>query len=264
MHDEEAMVSIVIPTFKRAERLENAISSCLNQSYKNLEIIVIDDNGLGSENQLKTKNNIDNIIERFNDQRIKYIPNARNMGGAIARNIGVDNSSGEYIAFLDDDDLLHPDSIKLRLEAIAGHDVDFCVSDMNIIDEHENYVECDSNSFRGYNLIDFILDGNFYTPMLLINKGVFLQVGGFTDSPRYQDYILMIKLLSRNFSLHHLNNRLFYHIRHADERISTTTSENVKRGRLRIIELQDRITSYNVCYTKLLRSCLKFSRRCYV
>lgn len=177
MQNEYALVSIIIPTFKRNERLESAINSCLTQSYKNLEIIIVDDNGVGTEYQIKTKSKIDNFIKRVDSQRIKYIHNTMNMGGAVARNIGVANSNGKYIAFLDDDDLLHQDSIKLRLDAIAEHEVDFCVSDMNIIDENENFVESDSTSFCGANLIDFILDGNFYTPMLLIKKSLCKQGG---------------------------------------------------------------------------------------
>ncbi|MGP6287403.1 glycosyltransferase family 2 protein, partial [Escherichia coli] len=93
-------VSIVIPTFGRPENLLRAISSVMRQTYNNLEIIVVDDNGKGSENQIKTE-------ELLNDEKYKdiiYIVLPNNKGGGIARNYGIEKASGEVITFLDDDD----------------------------------------------------------------------------------------------------------------------------------------------------------------
>jgi len=89
------LVSVIIPTYNRANMLKRALESVCNQSYEKLEIIVIVDNCI--DNTL-------NIIKEINDRRIRYIELAENVGGAEARNIGINEAKGGYISFLDDDD----------------------------------------------------------------------------------------------------------------------------------------------------------------
>ena len=95
------MVSVIITTYKRAEFLERAIDSVLNQSYKDIEIIVVDDNGLNSPYSIYTQN----VMKKYSsNDKIKYIQHKTNKNGAAARNTGIQASVGEYITFLDDDD----------------------------------------------------------------------------------------------------------------------------------------------------------------
>lgn len=91
------LVSIVIPTFNRADLLPRAIQSVKQQSYTNWELIIVDD---------RSEDNTAQLIDRYiqEDQRIKYITNLRSKGAAGARNMGILHASGEYIAFLDSDD----------------------------------------------------------------------------------------------------------------------------------------------------------------
>src|SRR6056297_2055943 len=97
MGDIEPLVSVNLTTYNRAHLLHRAIKSVLNQAYKNLEIIIVDD---GSDD------NTYEVLENLgkNDNRINYIKHAKNRGNAAARNTALKNSSGEYIAFMDDDD----------------------------------------------------------------------------------------------------------------------------------------------------------------
>ena len=90
-------VSVIIPTYNRAHLVGRAIKSVLNQTYRDFEIIVVDD---GSTDNTK------DIIKEFQkkDKRIKYIPYEKNKGGSAARNTGIKAAKGEYIAFLDSDD----------------------------------------------------------------------------------------------------------------------------------------------------------------
>src|SRR5690606_24922127 len=97
-------VSIIIPTYNRAQLVSLAISSVLNQSYDYLELIVVDD---GSNDHTKA------VIELFStDNRIKYIPLANNKGRSAARNIGIEYISGDFVMFLDSDDYLAPEAIE--------------------------------------------------------------------------------------------------------------------------------------------------------
>jgi len=104
-------VSIVIPTYNRAWLLRKAISSVLNQTYQDFEIIVVDD--------ASTDNTID-VISALNSKRIKYIRHEYNKGEAEARNTGILNTNGQYIAFLDDDDEWLPKKLELQVKKIEN------------------------------------------------------------------------------------------------------------------------------------------------
>ncbi|MDL1981521.1 MAG: glycosyltransferase [Deltaproteobacteria bacterium] len=104
-------VSIVIPTYNRAWLLRKAILSVLNQTYQDFEIIVVDD--------ASNDNTID-VISALNDKRIKYIRHDVNKGEAGARNTGILNTNGQYIAFLDDDDEWLPKKLELQVNKLEN------------------------------------------------------------------------------------------------------------------------------------------------
>ena len=118
-NDNMKKVSVIIPTHKGSKYIEDAVKSILNQTYQNIEIIVVDDNGLGTEEQKKTKDAINFYIE---SEKIKYIPHKTNRNGSVARNTGVKNSTGEYICLLDDDDEYYPEKVEKEVEAIEKLD----------------------------------------------------------------------------------------------------------------------------------------------
>lgn len=97
-------VSVIIPTYNRADLVSLAISSVLNQSYEHLELIVVDD---GSKDHTKS------VIETFlADSRLKYVLLENNRGRSTARNVGLEHVSGDFVMFLDSDDYLEPDAIE--------------------------------------------------------------------------------------------------------------------------------------------------------
>ncbi len=91
----DRLVSVIIPTFGDPVRLTNAIDSVLAQDYKTVEIIVVDDNGEGTEYQIKTQKIIDEC------KNVKYICHRFNKNGSAARNTGISVAEGYYIALLD-------------------------------------------------------------------------------------------------------------------------------------------------------------------
>ncbi len=113
----DGMVSIIIPTYKGHSTLPRAIHSVLTQSYDKFEIIVVDDNDPESESRLLTEK----VIQGFSDKRIKYIRHKKNSNGAVARNTGLKNSRGEFIAFLDDDDIYLKDRLSKSVELLQQH-----------------------------------------------------------------------------------------------------------------------------------------------
>lgn len=111
------MVSIIIPTYKRPDRLDRAINSCLNQSYSDIEIIVIDDNNDGDDYRRETEK----LMSKYTSYaRIRYIKHFKNANGAAARNTGIINSRGEYITFLDDDDEIAPTKIEKQVQVLKS------------------------------------------------------------------------------------------------------------------------------------------------
>jgi len=107
MQEQKKMVSIIIPTYNSGKYLLEAIESCLNQTYKNIEIIVIDD---GSTDN--TKYLLKNYIE---EGKIKYFYQ-QNRGRSAARNLGLEKASGEFIQFLDADDYIHHKKIEKQIK----------------------------------------------------------------------------------------------------------------------------------------------------
>lgn len=117
-NQEETLVSVIIPTYKRADMLPRAIDSVLNQTYCNVQAIVVDDNDPASEYRTKTKNIMSSYAENL---RVKYVCHDKNRNGSAARNTGIKNADGEIVAFLDDDDFYYPDKIRKQVEFLIEH-----------------------------------------------------------------------------------------------------------------------------------------------
>ena len=121
------LVSVIITTHNRKEMLVKAIESVLGQTYKKLECIVVDD--------ASTDGTREHITEYINNKRILYyyISENESRGGNYARNVGLENASGDVVAFLDDDDEWTKDKIEKQMQAIKASD--------NIGLVYQNYIK---------------------------------------------------------------------------------------------------------------------------
>lgn len=104
-------VSVIVPTYKRSSCIQRAVDSVLNQSLNDIEVIVVDDNGIGTIDGNLTYSK---MLKYKDNKRVVYIRHKINQNGAVARNTGIKHAQGKYIAFLDDDDEYLP----LRLEKL--------------------------------------------------------------------------------------------------------------------------------------------------
>jgi len=111
-------VSVIIPTYKRSDNLANVILSVIEQDYKNKEIIIVDDNPKGSKDQIKTSNVVHALIGKHPETILKYISQTKNRNGAAARNTGFLKSTGNYVCFLDDDDMYLPGRLTSSIEKL--------------------------------------------------------------------------------------------------------------------------------------------------
>jgi glycosyltransferase involved in cell wall biosynthesis len=118
MESNNPLVSIIIPTYKRSEKLSRAILSVLKQSYSNIEVLVVSDNEPDDE----YSKNAQMTVDSFKDNRVKLVLQEHHKNGAAARNCGIKASKGELIAFLDDDDFWDRDKLEKQVRVIADLD----------------------------------------------------------------------------------------------------------------------------------------------
>ncbi len=191
-------VSVIMPTYRRAHFLKRAIDSVLEQSYPNVEVIVIDDNADDPESRQSTQAT---MLSYDSDNRVKYILGSRKLGGGPARNLGIDRAEGEYITFLDDDDAYEPPKIEAQLKFMIMHDLDFCFTDLHLynpdtskIVEHRDrpYVKNWDPEHLFKMHILYSISG---TDCYMAKKDLLLNIGGFRDVRVGQEFLLMWDVL---------------------------------------------------------------------
>lgn len=171
-------ISVIIPTYNRANYLKNSIQSVISQTIKDIEIIII--------NNYSTDTTLD-VISSFDDQRIKII-NFKN-GGVIARsrNQGMVQSTGKYITFLDDDDIWCPYKLELQINYMESHpDFGAVYSNAIIIDEEDNKKGflLDRSSAKDGHIFQHLLGGNFITILTVLMRRELLEsIGLFNEEP---------------------------------------------------------------------------------
>lgn len=188
------MVSVIVPTFKRPkEMLSRAIESLINQSYSKIEIVVVDDNAKPELEQFRE--DVKNLIKLFKDKRIKLVLNEKNLGSAGSRNHGIEQASGEYVTFLDDDDVYLPQKIELQLKNMIDNGSDYSISDLSLFYTDETLAECrtreyikktDSESLLKYHIM-YVLAG---TDSMMFKKEYLQKIGGFDKEDFGDDFFL--------------------------------------------------------------------------
>ncbi|MDD1764949.1 MAG: glycosyltransferase family 2 protein [Methanomassiliicoccales archaeon] len=206
------LVSVIIPTYNRPELLARAIRSAIGQTYRDLEIIVVDD---GSQRQ---------VVEGVGDTRVKYLKHESNEGVSAARNTGIHHSSGRYIAFLDDDDEWMPEKTELQLEDLkkkgSRYKVSYCLREI-FRDENKEVIRQSMPGWDG-NHLEALLSGD-YVPspsLVLLERECLEKVGVFReDLRRLEDREFLIRL-AKYYDFACLNRALVrYHV-HTGGRIS--------------------------------------------
>lgn len=180
-----ATVSVVIPTRNRARLLERAIRSVLNQTYRHLEVLVIDD---GSTDGGET----DRVARSFGDARLRYLSHSSSRGGAAARNTGIRAATGCYIAFLDDDDEWDATKTERQLRVLERYDAVLCTSDEDVLNKRWGHVcAITPDDFRAGK---YTAGG---TGVLMAQTFVLKQLLFDETLKRCQDWDLFIRLVNR-------------------------------------------------------------------
>lgn len=186
----EKLVSVIIPTYGRCEKLDLAIDSVLKQTYKNIEIIIVDDNGINTF----FGNSVANLMKKYvNNIKIRYIQHNVNKNGAAARNTGILNSHGYYISFLDDDDCFYANKIKEQVSTLEKNNCE-CVTCDRIQNNTIIRNDISGDLIKKILLLEFMP----ITSSLLFTAKSIKDIKGFNEKyKRHQDLELMIRYLKK-------------------------------------------------------------------
>ena len=201
-------VSVIIPTYNRERTIKRAIDSVLSQTFKDFELLVMDD---GSNDNTK------DIINSFYDTRINYYYNKNSGGPAHPRNLGLNKSKGKLIAFLDSDDWWHPKKLEFSLQEInKGNDVVY--HDLYYVTsiKQKLFFRKDKSRTFGKNIFeDLIINGNgIPNSSIVLYKKLLKSVGGFNESKNYiswEDYDCWIKISKISSKFSRINKTLGYY-----------------------------------------------------
>jgi len=186
-------ISVIVPTYNRARLLNRSLTCILNQTYKNIEIIVVDD---GSTDNTKK------IIYKINDNRIRYIKLKKNNGPSYARNFGIKKAKGEFISFQDSDDIYHKEKLEKQINNLKekNSDLDFCriciyLNETNKVIFPTNIQE---NKIFKNDILGELIYGNFIsTQSILIKKFIIEKYLFDLNLPRLIDYDLVLRLVNK-------------------------------------------------------------------
>jgi glycosyltransferase involved in cell wall biosynthesis len=188
---EKDKISVIIPTYNRENLILKSINSVLNQTYSNIEILIVDDG---------STDNTENIINKLDNNKIKYIKLKDNKGASFARNIGILRASGKYISFQDSDDFYHYDKLEKQYNNLKKKktDFDFCKICLHLNENNEiifpNIFQL--NNINQENYEKELCNGNFIsTQSILVKKSSIKKYLFDTRFPRLQDYDLALRMI---------------------------------------------------------------------
>ena len=189
------LVSVVVATYKREAELKNALESLAKQTYPNMEIVLVDDNGNDEWNS-KVSETVEVFRNRYPKIKLECIVNNSNQGSSKTRNIGIHSANGDYITFLDDDDIYLPDKIRKQVEFMETNQCDYSITDLILYNEDDKKInrrirsyikETTVESLRLYHL-KYHMTG---TDTIMFKKEYLIQIGGFAPIDVGDEFYLM-------------------------------------------------------------------------
>ncbi|MBX8937885.1 glycosyltransferase family 2 protein [Enterococcus gilvus] len=185
------LISVIMPAFNSSQHIDQAIQSIQRQTYENWELLVIDD---------CSKDQTVSIVEKFsaNDNRINLFVLEKNQGAAVARNTGLENASGKYIAFLDSDDRWLPEKLEKQIEFMEKKNIAFSFTSYEFIRENADFSKKIVHVKNKMTYKDVLKDTRIGTLTVMVNR----ELTGEFSMPlvrRGQDLLTWISLLKRGF-----------------------------------------------------------------
>lgn len=182
----QPLVSIIMPLYNGEKFIRGTLESVLAQTYENWELIIIDDYSIDNSYY---------IIKDYKDERIHYYKNIKNIGVAYSRNKGMELARGEYIAFLDSDDIWNKDKIEKQVKYIIENKIEIVHSNYYFCDEKDLIIKSIKNDIE----IDYnkLLKGNQIKTSFLLVKREIINNKKFKNI-KHEDYLFFLDFLAEN------------------------------------------------------------------
>jgi glycosyltransferase involved in cell wall biosynthesis len=237
-------VSVIIPTHNRAEFLRSAISSVLRQTYRDFELIVVDDASADSTHE---------VVTSFHGRDIKYVRHDVNKGDAGARNTGLLNSTGDYVAFLDDDDEWLPEKLQAQVELLEASSAKIGGVYTGLLRVNKatgKILDVIIPTKRGDLFREIFIDSPIVTSCVVLRRQCFEAVGLFDERiPYNNDYDMWIRI-AEQFHFECINEPLVVY--HTHERKLTANPALVLQGHELIFQKYETfIVSNRESYSRL-------------
>jgi len=189
--EDKPLVSVIIPTFNRANFIARAITNALKQSYQNIEVIVVDDASTDSTSA---------VVQAIDDPRVNYVRLDKNSGPSTARNRGVDFAKGLFIAYLDSDDEWDSKKIELQLTAVIQQAAPYhvvCYTQATVVGNDSTYLLPTRGIGKGEPVGDYVLcgsEGLIQTSSVMLSRELAIAYPFPTDQKIFEDWDLFLRL----------------------------------------------------------------------
>lgn len=224
------LVSVIIPVYNRESTIVRAIDSVLNQTYKNIEIIVVDD--------CSVDNTKGEILKKFGlNNRVRYFCLEKNSGACAARNQGVKMSRGRFLAFLDSDDIFLANKIEKQVTCILQNGAQLCATNYIRFDSAGNKQFILTKSGTRKEIYNQLLYCNFITTGTLFGyRECFIETPFDEALPRYQDWDLVLRLCQKYDFCFLIDNTLLQYY----QPVSITASTNHAKTLFALDKIKER------------------------
>ena len=194
------LISIIIPYYKKREYISETINSVLNQSYRKFEILIIYD-----DDNLSDLNYLEKLFQ--SEEKIRIIKNSQTIGAGLSRNKGIQNSKGEYIAFIDADDIWKKYKLENQINFMKKKKIKISHTTYEIIDKNDRVLgERVSRNFEKVD--DLIKSCDIGLSTVILKKEIINDETKFPKLKTKEDFVLWLKILQRNISINSLNENL--------------------------------------------------------
>ena len=194
------LISIIIPYYKKREYISETINSVLNQSYRKFEILIIYD-----DDNLSDLNYLEKLFQ--SEEKIRIIKNSQTIGAGLSRNKGIQNSKGEYIAFIDADDIWKKYKLENQINFMKKKKIKISHTTYQIIDKNDRVLgERVSRNFEKVD--DLIKSCDIGLSTVILKKEIINDETKFPNLKTKEDFVLWLKILQRNISINSLNENL--------------------------------------------------------
>lgn len=245
-HFESQLVSVIIPVYNSEKYIAKTINSVLNQTYKNIEIVLVDDCSTDNSAQI-----IDKYLESH--KNIIHHLLEKNSGAAVARNKAIELAKGRYIAFLDSDDLWYPRKLQKQLDLMKKQNAAICYTAIEMVDEDGQLIKGKRNVLEKVDYKFLLKNTMLATSTVVIDRKL---MGNF-EMPLLrsgQDYATWLLLMRNGTKAYGINEALVKY-RKGKNSLSSKKARNIKK----VWNIQTKCEKINPLYASINSICYAFN-----